>query len=302
MFTQATSTVSPARLSPSTLRRRAGAASIVGMFTYSVQSFDPLGSNHDKAAEQRNATGRLGALQAASMLELAAAMFAIGTIAAFLGIVRQRGAGLANAGAVIGILVFVGTALIGVHGLFLHALVSLHAANSLMWRAEDSDGRPVSTREAYTGQAMRWWVPPRPHWHSSRHESSKVSVVATTIRRSSLARWPPQLAASQISAATRIATKITTTMTAAGIARSLWSCLCNVSPLRLMAPGHGAADKPGAAALAASAALGSACSCRTYACSIRRCVPSPLVRGPRPPPHRSGLSYRSARQAGSCSA
>jgi hypothetical protein len=35
-----------------------------------------------------------------------------------------------------------------------------------------------------------------------------------------------QLAASQISAATRIATKNTTTMTAAGIVRSLWSCLC----------------------------------------------------------------------------
>src|SRR5258708_23182027 len=58
-----------------------------------------------------------------------------------------------------------------------------------------------------------------------------------------------------------------------------------------MALGHGAAGKPGAAALAASAAPDSACICRTYACSIRRCAPSPLGRGPRRP-DRSGLSYR----------
>ena len=40
------------------------------------------------------------------------------------------------------------------------------------------NGRPVSTREARTGQAKRWWVPRRPHSHSGRnagrHESSKV--------------------------------------------------------------------------------------------------------------------------------
>jgi len=46
-----------------------------------------------------------------------------------------------------------------------------------------------------------------------------------------LIRWPPQLAASQISAAARITTKNTTTMTAAGIARSLRSCLCTSVPL-----------------------------------------------------------------------
>jgi hypothetical protein len=58
-------------------------------------------------------------------------------------------------------------------------------------------------------------------------------------------------------------------MTATGIVRSLWSCLCTSVSLAVDGAGHGAAYKPGAAALAASAAPGSACSCRTYACSIR---------------------------------
>jgi hypothetical protein len=113
--------------------------------------------------------------------------------------------------------------------------------------------------------------------NAGRHESSKVRAVVTTTRRSPLIRWPPQLAASQIRAAARIATKNTTTMTAAGIARSLRSCLCTSVPLAVDGAGRGAAGKPGAAALAASAAPGSACSCRTYACPIRRCAPSPLA-------------------------
>ena len=113
--------------------------------------------------------------------------------------------------------------------------------------------------------------------NAGRHESSKVRAVVPTTRRSPLIRWPPQLAASQISAAARIATNNTTTMTAAGIARSLRSCLCTSVPLAVDDAGHGAAGKPGAAALAASATPGSACSCRTYACSIRRCAPSPLA-------------------------
>jgi len=56
-----------------------------------------------------------------------------------------------------------------------------------------------------------------------------------------------QEAASQISAATRIATNSTTTMTAAGIVRSLWSCLCTSVLLAVDGAEHGAADEPGAA-------------------------------------------------------
>jgi hypothetical protein len=123
----------PATRWPSALRRRAGAVSLVGMFTALILSSltDPLGAKHDNAADLRDAAGHLGALQASSMLELLAAMFAIGAIAAFLGVVRQRGAGLANGGAVIGIPGCVGMALIGAHGLFLDALVRSHASNSL---------------------------------------------------------------------------------------------------------------------------------------------------------------------------
>src|SRR5258707_8215061 len=56
-----------------------------------------------------------------------------------------------------------------------------------------------------------------------------------------------QAATSQISAATRIATNSTTTMTAAGIVRSLWSCLCTSVLLAVDGAEHGVADRPGAA-------------------------------------------------------
>jgi hypothetical protein len=65
------------------------------------------------------------------MLELLAATFAIGTIAAFLGVTRHRGSGLANAGAVIGIPGCIGMVLIAAHRLFIYALVSSHTPNPL---------------------------------------------------------------------------------------------------------------------------------------------------------------------------
>ena len=130
--------------------------------------------------------------------------------------------------------------------------------------------------------------------NAGRHESSKVRAVVPTTRRSPLIRWPPQLAASQISAAARIATNNTTTMTAAGIARSLRSCLCTSVPLAVDGAPRGAAGEPGTAALAASAAPGRACNCRTYACSIRRCAPSPL--GREVPGGPAGPACRTARR------
>jgi hypothetical protein len=140
MFTAPASapTPGPALRWPSALRRRAGAVSLVGMFAALILSSlaDPLGAKHDNAADLRDAAGHLGALRASSLLELLAAMFAIGVIATFLGVVRQRGAGLANAGAVIGIPGCVGMALIGAHGLFLDALVSAHTSNGLQILAQ----------------------------------------------------------------------------------------------------------------------------------------------------------------------
>ncbi len=116
-----------------------------------------------------------------------------------------------------------------------------------------------------------------PAGNAGRHESSKVRAVVTTTRRSPLIRWSPQLAASQISAATRIATKNTTTMTAAGIVRSLWSCLCKSVPLAV----DGARARRGRQAWSRCAGgfgcPGCACTCRTYACSIRRCVAEPTL-------------------------
>ena len=58
---------------------------------------------------------------------------------------------------------------------------------------------------------------------------------------------PRHVAASQISAATRIATNSTTTMTAAGIVRSLRSCWCTSVLLAVDGAEHSAADEPGAA-------------------------------------------------------
>src|SRR5258707_14716111 len=56
-----------------------------------------------------------------------------------------------------------------------------------------------------------------------------------------------QAATSQISAATRIATNSTTTMTAAGIVRSLRSCLCTSVLLAVDGAGLRATDEPGSA-------------------------------------------------------
>src|SRR5260221_6285205 len=134
------------------------------------------------------------------------------------------------------------------------------------------NGRRPRARERPTGQhaggpylpgdAVAGAAAPAPLalWQEcGRHESSRVRAAWTTTRRSPLIRWPPQLAASQISAATRIATMNTTAMTAARNSRALWSCLCTSVPLAVDGAGHGAAGEPGAAALAASAAPGSAC-------------------------------------------
>jgi hypothetical protein len=110
--------------------------------------------------------------------------------------------------------------------------------------------------------------------------------------------WPPQLAASQISAAARIATKNTTTMTAAGIVRSLWSCLCTSVPLEVDGAGRGAAGKPGAAALAAFGCPGQRLPLPNLRLSDPALRPEPSGERSRRP-DRSGLSYRAARLAGS---
>jgi hypothetical protein len=146
--------------------------------------------------------------------------------------------------------------------------------------------RPVPARRCRGGRRRaRTGTPAR---MPGRPESSKVTAVAA---RSPLIRWPPQLAASQISTATKITTNNTTTMTAAGMVRSLWSCLCTSVPLAV----DGARPWRGRQARSRRAGglscPGSACRCRTYACSIRCRAPSAL--GTRPREYRPpGLPHR----------
>lgn len=87
-----------------------------------------------------------------------------------------------------------------------------------------------------------------------------------------------------------------TTMTAAGIARSLRSCLCTSVLLAAGGAEHGGRRARSRCA-GAFGWPGSACRCRTYACPIRRCAPSPPGRGPGA--RRSRLRYSTARLAGS---
>ncbi len=161
----------------------------------------------------------------------------------------------------------------------------------LDYRAARRD-RPVSTQEARTSQAMSWLVPPRPHWPSGRnagrHESPEVKGRGDNDQALTL----DQVAASQISVATRIATNTTTTMTAAGIARSLRSCLCTSVLLALDGAEHGAADEPGAAApapYAAPAALAVA-----EPTLVRSGVAPPALRAEVPAP--TGPAARTARR------
>jgi len=74
-------------------------------------------------------------------------------------------------------------------------------------------GGPVSTQQARTSQVMPWLVPPRPHWPPAGMLAG-MSRPSKSRGDHDQALIPDQVAASQISAATRIATNSTTTMTA----------------------------------------------------------------------------------------
>jgi hypothetical protein len=104
-------------------RRRAGAATIIAFFCALLAStlLEPTAS-HANGDQLRAAALHPGAMQAASWCEILTGVLAPVVVLTLMHIVRGRGAALAHAGGILGILGSVGGTLIGLHGLFIVAL------------------------------------------------------------------------------------------------------------------------------------------------------------------------------------
>lgn len=115
------------RTTPSATRRWAGAISLPLFFLVMIGASvsDPVQDETATPTEQlHQAAANLGRLHTTFLLELlGAALFAAATMA-IVGAVRGRGSGIANAGAVLGVLGVVGLSLIGVNHVFMHALAA----------------------------------------------------------------------------------------------------------------------------------------------------------------------------------
>jgi hypothetical protein len=119
-----------------TLRRRAGAAAMVLVFPCLIGATltDPVNQRASRATQAHQGLANLSAMTVTAALELAAAFFALCLVVTMLGAIRHRGAGLANAGAVLGLFGTIGMALIPAHRIFMIGLVQAdpdHAAKVL---------------------------------------------------------------------------------------------------------------------------------------------------------------------------
>lgn len=114
------------RTLPSATRRWAGAISLPLFFLALIgaSAADPLDDSAQSASQLHQAAGHLGRLQTTFLLELLGAALFLAATMAIVGAVRGRGSGVANAGAVLGILGGVGLAMIGVNHVYLHALAA----------------------------------------------------------------------------------------------------------------------------------------------------------------------------------
>src|SRR6476661_10496929 len=111
----------------SPIRRWAGALCLPLFFVTLIGASvaDPVEDETATPAEQlRQAAAHLGRLHTTFVLELLAAVLFLAATAAIVGRLRGRGSGLANAGAVLGVLGGVGLALIAVNHIFMHALAA----------------------------------------------------------------------------------------------------------------------------------------------------------------------------------
>ena len=162
------------RTLPSATRRWAGAISLPLFFLALIGASvsDPVEDETATPAEQLNqAAAHLGRLQTAFLLELLAAVLFLAATMAIVGAVRGRGSGVANAGAVLGLLGGVGLAMIGVNHVFMHALAA----------SGTSDGVHVlAARDAAAGPLpLLFFAAP-----------FAVVVLCVAAFRSGLVRWP----------------------------------------------------------------------------------------------------------------
>jgi hypothetical protein len=131
----------------SPIRRWAGALSLPLFFLAMIGASvaDPVEDETATPAEQlRQAAAHLGRLQTTFVLELLAAVFFLAATAAVVGRLRSRGAGLADAGGVLGLLGGVGLTMIAVGHIYLYALAASGSSDALsIFAARDTAAGPL---------------------------------------------------------------------------------------------------------------------------------------------------------------
>ena len=135
------------RTTPSAVRRWAGALSLPLFFLALIGATlsDPVEDEGATPAEQvAQAAAHLGRLRTTFLLELVGAVLFLAATAAVVGRLRGRGSGLANAGAVLGLLGGVGLTMIAVGHVFLHALAATGTADAVrVLDARDTAAGPL---------------------------------------------------------------------------------------------------------------------------------------------------------------
>lgn len=135
------------RTIPSATRRWAGAISLPLFFLALIGAdvSDPIEDQTATPSEQlHQAVGHLGRLHTTFLFELLAAALFIAATMAIVGAVRGRGSGIANAGAVLGVLGGVGMAMIGVNHVYMHALAASGTSDGVaILAARDSASGPL---------------------------------------------------------------------------------------------------------------------------------------------------------------
>jgi hypothetical protein len=162
------------RTIPSATRRWAGALSLPLFFLALLGATlsDPVEDESAGPAEQlRQAAAHLGRLHTTFLLELLAAVLFLAATMAIVGRLRGRGSGLADAGAVLGLLGGVGLTMIAVGHVFLYAMAA----------SGTSDGvRIFAGRDAAAGPLpLLFFAAP-----------FAIAVLCGAAVRGGLVRWP----------------------------------------------------------------------------------------------------------------